>query len=483
MNKSPKGIEFIKNLIGFSSAAWISAIISFGSTPIITRLFLPEEIGKVNLFITFLNFFQILSIFGLDQAYMRFYNEKQNGLNKKNLFSFCLKINFIMSVIYSIGILFFSNCVSSNITGQNNIQVTILLVIAVISSTILRMCSIYSRMENNIKLYIFQSVSITIIEKVLIICSYAIGAKYFNAILLISLGYLLVATIMIMINRNSIFISTKNVPKETVKAIFKFSVPYLPVLLLSWLNNSIPQLFLKQFLDYSAIGIYSNAVTIANILTILQTGFTTYWNPFSYENYKTNGEKLKKVHKIITFLIIMLALCVVLGQDIIYLLLGDAYRESKKFFAFLLFTPVCNTIADTTGVGIVLSKKSYLNIITFICNTLVNVIICIALIPVIGIAGAAIAAGTSAIVMLIVRTLFGNKYYKINDRYNYIIISIISLYVVALWNLYSPVNYLKYIVASIFIIVNLFVYRKEIKYLYKYLISIMKSYSERKKIV
>lgn len=118
-----------------------------------------------------------------------------------------------MSVIYSIGILFFSNCVSSNITGQNNIQVTILLVIAVISSTILRMCSIYSRMENNIKLYIFQSVSITIIEKVLIICSYAIGAKYFNAILLISLGYLLVATIMIMINRNSIFISTKNVPK------------------------------------------------------------------------------------------------------------------------------------------------------------------------------------------------------------------------------------------------------------------------------
>ena len=41
---------FVKRLIGFSSASWISAAISFISTPIITRLFLPQEVGKINLF-------------------------------------------------------------------------------------------------------------------------------------------------------------------------------------------------------------------------------------------------------------------------------------------------------------------------------------------------------------------------------------------------------------------------------------------------
>lgn len=481
MNKSSKGIEFIKNLIGFSSAAWISAIISFISTPIITRLFLPEEIGKVNLFITFLNFFQILSILGLDQAYMRFYNEKQEGLNKKNLFSFCLKINFTMSIIYSIFVLIFNSYISNSISGESNIKVSILLIISIIASTILRMCSIYSRMEKDIKLYIFQSVSITIIEKILIIFSVILGATYYNAILLISIGYLMVSIIMIIVNKKSIFVTTKNVPKETVKMILKFAIPYLPVLLLSWLNNSIPQLFLKQFLDYSAVGIYSNAVTIANILTILQTGFTTYWNPFAYENYQNDGEKLKKVHKIITFLIIMLALGVVLGQDIIYLLLGSEYRESKAFFAFLLFTPVCNTIADTTGIGIMISKKSYLNIITFVCNTVTNIGICLLLIPIVGTTGAAIAAGMSAIVMLIVRTLLGNKYYKITDKYNYIIISIISVYIVAICNWYFATNWIKYVITVFMIIINLIIYRKEIKYLYQYLLSIMKGYLWKEK--
>ena len=480
MSSKTKGIDFIKNLVGFSSAAWISAIISFGSTPIITRLFLPEDIGKVNLFITFLNFFQILSILGLDQAFMRFYNEKQEGIDKNNFFAFCLKINIAISILYSIFILIFNQYISTNITGEIDIRVSILLSISIVASTILRMSSVYSRMKKSISLYIFQSISITVIEKILLILSYVMGATYFNGILCISIGYIIMAIIMLFINRKYIFISTKKTPKETKKTIFKFSIPYLPVLLLSWLNNSIPQLFLKQMLDYSAVGIYSNAVTIANILTILQTGFTTYWNPFAYENYKNNSEKLKKVHKIITFLIIMLALFVVLGQDIIYLLLGDKYRMSKVFFAFLLFTPVCNTIADTTGIGIMLSKKSYLNIITFICNTTINICLCLILIPIIGINGAAIAAGTSAIVMLAVRTYLGGKYYKITNSYIHIILSIITLYIVAICNMFfADKGLFKYGVTIIAIILNMVIYKKEISYLINFLKLLITSFKNK----
>ncbi len=480
MSNKTKGIDFIKNLVGFSSAAWISAIISFGSTPIITRLFLPEDIGKVNLFITFLNFFQILSILGLDQAFMRFYNEKQEGIDKNNFFAFCLKINITISILYCIFILIFNQYISTNITGKIDIRVSILLSISIVASTILRMSSVYSRMRKNIVLYIFQSISITIIEKILLILSYVMGATYFNGILCISIGYIVMAIVMMFINRKYIFISTKKIPKETKKTIFKFSIPYLPVLLLSWLNNSIPQLFLKQMLDYSAVGIYSNAVTIANILTILQTGFTTYWNPFAYENYKNNSEKLKKVHRIITFLIIMLALFVVLGQDIIYLLLGDKYRMSKVFFAFLLFTPVCNTIADTTGIGIMLSKKSYLNIITFICNTTINICLCLILIPVIGINGAAIAAGTSAIVMLAVRTYLGGKYYKITNSYIHIILSIITLYIVAICNMFfADKGLFKYGLTIIAIILNMVIYKKEISYLINFLKLLITSFKDK----
>ncbi len=461
-----KATDFIKKLVGFSSAAWISAAISFISTPIVTRIFLPEEIGKVNLFITFLTFFQTVCILGLDQAYMRFYHEELDGLEKEKLLNLCLKINLGMAVVSSILILIFTNVISSTIVGTENLKISIFLIVSTFASTILRMNSIHSRMQQKIGLYLFQSISITIIEKLSYILAVIKAPTHMNAITIIAFGYLVVSIIMLIINRKYIFGSLKNVSKESIKIILKFAIPYLPVLLLSWLNNSIPQFFLQQFVDYSSIGIYSNAVTIANILTILQTGFSVYWSPFAYENYKDNANRLKKVHSIITLLIILLALFVVLGQDVIYILLGEKYRASKLFFAFLLFTPVCNTIADTTGIGIMLSKKSYLNIITFICNTAVNIGLCLGLIPIIGVDGAAIAAGTSAIVMLIVRTYLGNKYYKITDSYTHIIVSIISLYIVALCNLYFAEQYIiKYGVTVVAIITNLIIYREQVMYL------------------
>ena len=107
------GLNFIKKLVGFSSAAWISAAISFIATPIVTRIFLPEEIGKVNLFITFLTFFQTICILGLDQAYMRFYHEKENGFEKEKLLALCLRINLIIACISSIFIIIFTNSIYS----------------------------------------------------------------------------------------------------------------------------------------------------------------------------------------------------------------------------------------------------------------------------------------------------------------------------------------------------------------------------------
>ena len=477
-----KGLEFIKKFMGFSSAAWISALISFVSTPIITRVFLPDEMGKVNLFITFYTFFQTLCILGLDQAYMRFYNEKLDGVNKNNLLSLCIRINLIVATVSSIFILIFNHLIATTIVGESSIKVTILLIISTYSGCILRMNSIHSRMQQKIVLYVFQSVSMTIIEKLCYIIAAINNPTHMNAIIIITIGYTLVSIMMLIINRKNIFCSIKDIKKETIKSLLKFAVPYLPVLLLSWLNNSIPQFFLRFFVDYSSIAIYSNAVTIAHILTILQTGFTVYWSPFAYENYKDNPDRLRKVHKIITFLIILLALFIVLGQDIIYVLLGDKYKASKMFFAFLLFTPVCNTIADTTGIGIMISKKSYLNIITFICNTSLNVLLCLILIPLIGVSGAAISAGTAAIAMLIVRTYLGGKYYKMTKSYKHIIISIIVLYLVAIVNLCLK-DYLiiRYGVTIVAIIIILVLYHEEIKYLVNFVKDTLKSKKKNRK--
>ena len=157
---------FLKKLIGFSTASWLSAGISFLTTPFFTRLYAPEQTGRINMFIAFMNFFQTFSVFALDQAFMRFYNEDIDGLCKNNLLRYCLRINLFISCISAIFIFSAHSYIAKQIAGENIWLIPVCLVIVMTCGTFLRMSSVSSRMEGNIIQYSLQIVLISFVEKI-----------------------------------------------------------------------------------------------------------------------------------------------------------------------------------------------------------------------------------------------------------------------------------------------------------------------------
>jgi len=262
----------------------------------------------------------------------------------------------------------------------------------------------------------------------------------------------------------------KKIPKATTSLILRFSIPYLPVLLLSWLNSSLPLFILKKQVDYATVGIYTNAVTISNILSIIHTGFSAYWGPFIYENYKNKASqnKIQKLSKCIVFLLLFLAISVVLFQDFIYLLLGAKYRSSKSFFPFLMFTPICNCIGDMTGIGIMLSKKSYLNIFTFTGSVSVNFILSSLLIPSMGAIGAGISVAAAAVTMLIIRSFLGGKYYRISTDNGAIVLAVALMLGTGIINLLAENTMYKYTIITGFLCILCGIYRHELFYLLRF---------------
>lgn len=469
---------FIKKLVGFSMASWLSAAISFLATPIFTRLYLPEEVGHINLFNTFTSFFQTISVFALDQAFMRFYNEKLEGLNRNNLLSYCLKINIGISLFSAIIIITGYRFFSVQISGEENYFVPICLSVAVVCSTFLRMSSVSSRMEKNILQYTLQVVLITFVEKVVFTFAAFFRPEHKSAIFLMTLGYIVLCIIFFAVKRKKAILPAHHIPWKTTTSILGFSIPYLPVLLLSWLNNSIPLLVLRKYVDYSSIGIYTNAVTISSILTILQTGFTAYWSPFIYEHYKDEESKgkIEKIERLAIIVLLFAATSIVLFQDIIYLLIGEKFRASKVFFPFLMLTPVCNVIADMTGIGIMLSKKSYLNIFTFLGNSSVNLVLSYLLVPRFGVIGAGISVGVSALVMLLIRSYLGGKYYKISENNKFIIDALITLICACIFNmLFSEQIFIKSVILSLILILLFLRFRKDFLYLFRFILKLSKS--------
>ena len=330
------------------------------------------------------------------------------------------------------------------------------------------MSSVSSRMEGKVILYSLQVVLVSFVEKVICTLSAFYKPTYQTAIWAITLGFIGISILFLIIHRKKIFSSLSYVPRKTTKSILKFSVPYLPVLLLSWLNGSIPLFALRSYVDYSSIGIYTNAVTIANILSLIQAGFSTYWNPFIYENYKIkeNEKKIQRIVAIIIFMLFFLALLVILFQDIIYLLVGEKYRASKLFFPFLMFTPICNCLGDITGIGIMLSKKSYLNIITFSGCAITNILLSFLLVPQIGVMGAGLATAGSALVMLALRSKLAVRYYRAFNNEWKIICPVILMTGASIINGWFD-NSLKYIFIILIILMLCAVFREELSYVLK----------------
>ena len=75
-------MSLVKNFIQFSWGTWVSAVISFFTTPIVTLLILPEDFGKVAMFTLANSIVLQLVLAGGDQSFMRFFYER--GENRRS---------------------------------------------------------------------------------------------------------------------------------------------------------------------------------------------------------------------------------------------------------------------------------------------------------------------------------------------------------------------------------------------------------------
>lgn len=457
--------DFLKKLWGFSLATWISALIGFLSIPFTTRLFSTEVVGQNNMFTVYLTFFMMIAYLGIDQAYTRFYNE-QAGNRKDVLFNTSICTALLMSCFLGILICLAGSYISREVSGYTNTFVPICITLSLFGNVLLRFFSISYRMANRIMAYTIIVVLISVIGKLSYLLVTLWEPSHFNVIWTMTLGYLVAGIVygVIYLRKDS---TNRLVDKELLFPALKFGLPLVPATILSWLNSSIPQLMLNKYVGYSAIGIYSNAVVITSILSLLQGGFNTYWVPFVYENYQHSAQKIRKVHNLITLSMTLLGLFIILGQDIIYLILGEDFRSSKIFFPFLLMAPICYTIAETTGLGISISKKTYLNLWIFGVTMLVNAGFCCFLLPLMGIEGAAISVAVSSLVMLIMKTWIGERYYKCVDSYWKTIVALLLVSLAATANLlFFEKIVFRYVSILFLIVLLLSVYKKEVDYLW-----------------
>jgi O-antigen/teichoic acid export membrane protein len=322
-------------------------------------------------------------------------------------------------------------------------------------------------MEQNALLYTIQGVLQVFITKLAYLSMGFVTGRGEHAILLLTVLMAAFSLAFFFIQRKSFSpAALKETNRPFLKETVSFALPLVPLTLLDWLNNNVNIVVMNSLLGKEAVAIFSSALGLAATINIIQTGFNTYWAPYVLDNYDSQDGRFYTVHRMMACLLCLFGLAISLLQTPVFLFLGKSYRSSSIFFPFLFISPICYCLGETTDMGITISKKTYWTTIIFLVSSVLNILLCVLLIPRFGMAGAAMASAGTAVVILFLRTGVGQRYYRGLPSWRYLFITVGLMAAAAFGNLLLDGQPLvKYLLLAGLLLAAVVIYLPEIKVL------------------
>lgn len=426
--------KLLKKFASFSIGTWVGLIIGVISTPIITRLFSPEDFAKASMFTLAINLLMIFVTMGADQSYVRFFYEEEE-FKRNLLLKNTLKVPLFLFILTLILLTLFPKQFSLYLFGDIYLDLILLLGLSIVIYVINRFAGLAIRMDQNGKAFSILQVCLKLFDLLgILLIVFLFGNSFKSLIYGKVLTVFLVGLIGIYLGRKHWrFFKSKNRTKHSLKEISKYGFPLMITLMVTWLFQSFDRFAIKEWGTMKDLGVYVAGFRIIAILNVIQTTFSTFWAPVTFEHYEKNPLDTAfytKVNKMITIVMVGVAIGTIMFKDIIALLLGKDYRDATTIIPFLVLMPVMYTISETTVGGINFKKKVRWHLVISILSCLFNIIGNYILVPKFGSKGAAISTGLAYVLFFTLRTYFSKKYYKVNYnlKKTYFYILLITLY-------------------------------------------------------
>lgn len=456
--------NLFKKFIEFALGNVIVFILGIFSVPIVSRMIDPTQNGKASMFITYTSLIVLVLTMGIDQAYIRYYNDEDEA-NRGKLLRKSIKIPIITNISLGLVLLLFYKPISNLILDETSLLVVLLLLIHSTASIVGNFAMIHVRMKQKGKAYSMLGVSNKIAYLALMfIFFYIFKDNYITMILATVFSNIVMVIIAIIIEKEDWFGFNSNELKTSTKDLFSYGIPFIFSMAITWVFQSIDRISIQNFSnDYAQIGLYTGAMYIISLLNTVQGAFTTFWTPVAFEKYATNPEDKDffiNIHEIVSCVMLLISVGLIATKDIIIILLGSKYEGAQFIFPFLVLMPIMYTISETTVLGINFSKKTKYHIYIATFAAVANVLGNILLVPKLGAKGAAISTGLAYGVFFIFRTYFANKFYKIRFKFLKLGVCVFFVYILAIYSSNYRFNTVILLITIINILVILFSYRR-----------------------
>ncbi|QWC22565.1 oligosaccharide flippase family protein [Bacillus haikouensis] len=453
--------------LSFSYGSWVGLFIGLLSTAITTRLLTPGDFGKSSMFILAINVLMILVIFGTDQSYGRFFYEEEEKKRGGLLYN-CLKLPILNFVLITLIIFLFNNKITFFLFGETSIILTIALAIGILVQFLYRYSKLVIRMQQKGNLYSRLEILNKILNLLILVLLFFLWGPSYKIIIFSTIFTLILVTLVaIYYGRNHWNLRSllhKNLTHKSSE-IIKFGSPFVVTLSITWLFQSFDKIALRQWGSFEELGLYSAAARIVTLVAVIQTTFSTFWTPVSYEKFQKEPENknfFSNISKLVSFCIFLVAILSIAGKDLIVILLGSEYTEAAKIMPFLVFMPILYTISETTVIGINFYKKSKWHILIAGTACFINILGNWLLVPHYGSVGASISTAFSYVVFFAMRTVISQWFYKVNYELKKVYSMIVITSVYATFSIINNNFFYNLFTGIVALLVLILIYRKDL---------------------
>jgi O-antigen/teichoic acid export membrane protein len=210
-----------------------------------------------------------------------------------------------------------------------------------------------------------------------------------------------------------------------LRAMNRFGLPLVPSALALWAINLIDRLFINGYKGQSEVGIYSLAVRIASVIVFLMTAFQLAWPAFAYSIRDESAAKRTYAYVLTYLLFVTCWMSLALGSLAPWLVSLLAphgnFTRSADAVPFLCFGVAAYSGYSVLAIGVGRTRQTQLNWVVSGAAALVNIVLCIALIPPYGMLGAAVATLVSYVALFLGMWLRSRAIYPVPYQWRRIV--------------------------------------------------------------
>lgn len=407
-------VDFVKNGTWYSVSNFITKGLAFFLVPLYTRILSPHDYGIIDIVSTIAALVNVTISLEISQGLARFFVEADNLTVKRQYVSTAFWFTaLVYAVFFIVAMLTQTSLMQFIFDGETNQVIFFMMACSVAVN------GIYIFLQNQLRwsLLVREGILCNIINAVgvMIVTVYSVCVLHYG-VMGVFLGLTVGATVSSVVG----FLYIKKflqwyISLQCLKNMLKFSVPLVFSSLLVVLTMYIDRWVIKEYLSLSAVGVYGIGYRVASIATLITSGFQNALSPLVYSRYKEIETPREIANVFLYFLFGAVLLCLFVGimaTEIVWVLAPQSYADAATVSVILFMTSILMGMYIFAP-GVFLAKKTKLIVFFNTVAATTNTILCIILVPVFSINGAAVSTLVSALLVTGLYFHFGTKYYII----------------------------------------------------------------------